>query len=249
MGRVGNAVDWMEEGSGVGLRALTVYPERLDSEVRLRAETEAAPLLEEEEEPPTRRFQRASASEPCPAIEPLGARGIARLSALADWIGREEPSGPVVALVRAFLGDVHEVGAATDALVAAARSAPDLPELGAAVQSLALAIALWRNNLVEHVDDLALSDHRSFSGWSSLPEYSCAFTLAIVRPALAEARAWAQSSRKREASDFCALVGAVNAAVERVNATLRGPIAGARGARAERPEDVRLESSLLVTAW
>lgn len=248
MGRAANALDWTEAGSGVGLRALIAYPsERPDSELRLREETPASRVDDDDEEPPTHRLPGNSAFD-AREEEPSAGRGIARLSALADWIDGEEPSGAVVTLVRAFLRDVEGVGRALEAL-ASAGDAWAGPELAAAIQSLALAIGMWRSNLVEHVDDLALSDHRSFSGWSSLPEYSSAFTLAIVRPALAEADAWATAAAVRGDGDLGPLVRAVASSVDALNATLRTAILGPSDGDEDAGAGWSRERSLVAAAW
>jgi hypothetical protein len=268
MGRAANALDWTDEGGGVGLRALIAYPTeppppappwdpnaelRLREEERERVSGFASEERTPEEEPLTQRFSRDSGVDvPEEGAEPLSARGIARLAALADWMAGEEPSGAVVALVRSFLRDVQEVGLAVGALVSAGRASAG-PELDAAIHSLAVAVGMWRSNLVEHVDDLALSDHRSFSGWASLPEYSSAFTLAIVRPALAEADLWADAAAVRGGVDLGPLVRNVTSGVERLNATLRAAILGPddREERGELEDETmsRPESPLSAAAW
>ncbi|MGO9712881.1 MAG: hypothetical protein ACLQBL_28730 [Polyangiaceae bacterium] len=223
MGRQANALDWTErDGAGTRWHPVVV-PDRPISEIRPR-ETLADELeveLLDDEEPPTQRFDRPSATiETRDEVEPLSARGVARLSALADWLDGEAPSGAVVQLVRAFLHDLGEVRASLKALTTAAGELPMASGLDATIRSLAHAIGMWRANLVEHVDDLALSEHRSFSGWSSLPEYSSAYTLALVQPALADAESWAIALRG-EGATILPLVRAVETSVRHLNATLR----------------------------
>ena len=217
--------------------------ERSDSELRFRPTSGAWEGCEQpstnddsvsprgdDEEPATLRVGvgRPSfgpiGSDGCDKTDALSARSIARLSALADWMEGEEPVGVVVPLVRAFLRDVNGVTMPWERSWRQA-TASAAPELGAVIRSLALAIGLWRSDLVEHVDDLALSNYRSFVGWSSLPEYSSAYVLAIVRPALAEAEAWVTAA----AVELAPLVRAVGASVDRLNATLRGAMLGSSG--------------------
>ncbi len=263
MGRLANGLDWTEEGSGVGRRAISASVElRPDSEMRIR-EQSSTPVATDgaDDDPPTCRFFRSSSAPP-PArrdtTDALSARGLARLSALADWLDGEEPSGVVVSLVRAFLRDVKDVGYAMDALMETATVTSDArsaSELAGAVRSVAAAIGLWRSNLVEHVDDLALNSYRSLAGWSSLPEYSSAYSLAIVEPALAEAEAWATASRPRgaardtEGSEDVELgvadhVRVVRGAVRRLNSALRAAITPSESA-AERGAFERA----LAAAW
>jgi hypothetical protein len=275
MGRAADALDWTEEGSGVGLRALTAYPtegptDRPGSERSLRAETptdpanviqneidefpvlyretydeagrEAGSSIEIESGIETGFEMREGYADD--AAEPLSTRGIARLSALADWIEGEAPTGAVVTLVRAFLQEMDDVGLAVAAL-ASAGEAFGGPELVTAIESLKQAIETWRGNLVEHVDDLAITEHRSFSGWASLPEYSSAFTLAIVRPAIAEADGWAALATVRRGIALAPLVQAVLTAVDRVNSTLRTAILGP----SERDERDRFDGPLSTAAW
>jgi hypothetical protein len=275
MGRAANALDWTEEGSGVGLRALIAYPSTQPPEAEpeldparvasegvlpcepareLREQTPAWTVQEDPIEELAPRLEPDSAFEFRTGTEPLSARGIARLSALADWIEAEAPSGAVVGLVRAFLRDIDDVGLAVGALVVAGEAFAG-PELTSSIEALALAVGMWRTNLVEHVDDLAITDHRSFSGWASLPEYSSAYTLAIVRPALADTDAWAVAATVRGGSDLVPLVQAVHTAVARVNATLRTAILGSnehgeRDERSEREETAtRPDSPLSAAAW
>jgi hypothetical protein len=224
--------------------------DRVDSEIRLR---ECLPLIElgSDDEEPTGRFQRTSPPPSSPAdsspdssadLEPLSARGVARLSALADWLDGETTSGVVVGLVRAFLDDLDDVRVALAALVDATPDSSVAPGLDAAVQSLAHAVGLWRMKLIEHVDDLAISDHHSLAGWSSLPEYSAAYTLAFLRPALAEAEVSA-SVKRGETGDVTALVGALGIRIRRLNATLRAAVDSAPAARSQ------VGSGLAVTTW
>jgi hypothetical protein len=232
MGRQANALDWTErtdQGSGSGLRAFPVIePERCDSEIRVRAEEPAVQVPPGEtanidDDGPTRPFHRVSSVNAQETMDPLCARGIARLSALGDWLEVEDPSGPVVELVRMFLRDLGDITSTLEALACAARDPSVPPGLGSTIGSLVHAVGTWRTNLVGQVDDLALTEHRSFSGWSSLPKYSSAYTLALVQPALADAEAWAIATRNEasEEVDLVARVGAVAASVRRLNATLR----------------------------
>jgi len=215
-------------------------------------------------EPPTCRFSHttslrigARSPQPRDATDALAARGVARLSALADWLDGEEPSGVVVSLVRAFLQDVGDVAVAVDDLLAAGDAVAPSAELAASLQSLALAVGLWRTNLVEHVDDLALSSYRSLSGWSSLPEYSVAYALAMVEPALAEAEAWATVSRGvdgagngQDGLGLASHVRGVRASVRRLNATLRTAVSPPAASSFESASDaVRPDSPLLAAAW
>lgn len=268
MGRAANGLDWIGEGSGVGRKARRASGDssvsnepRPDSELRLRAQRPEQPANHggafvscdgDDADPPTCRFDRSSSKPARDTTDALSARGIARLSALADWLDGEEPSGAVVSLVRKFLDDMRLVGSTMDVLVEAAEEIP-LSGVYAAVHSLTLAVGLWRSNLVEHVDDLALSNYRSLSGWSSVPEYAYAYALAIVEPALAEAEAWALAKRgpdvvKAEDStavNLAACVRAVRASVRRLTAALRTAIASPDGAS----ENGRAEGSLLTAAW
>ena len=212
MGRLASAVDWTEDGAGVSLRA---------SEIRLQAPAPLAPSDEpSDDDEPTRPFLRV-ALESRDSTEQTTARGIARLSALVHWMELEGDgsSSAVVGLVRACLGDLAEVHASLSALSAAVGIGSEPPALGSAVHSLAVAVGLWRANLVEHIDDLALTDHRSFAGWSSLPEYSLAYTLAVVQPALDAVEAWAIA--RRGGLDLFPLVRDLGASVARLNGTLR----------------------------
>lgn len=232
MGRQANALDWTDrtdQGSCSGLRAFpAILPERCDSEIRVRAEDPDVEIAGHEtanldDDEPTRPFHRTSSVDAHETMDPLCARGIARLSALADWLEAEEPSGPVVEFVRAFLRDLGDVASVLEALARAARDPSVPPGLGATIRSLVHAVGMWRTNLVGQVDDLALTEHQSFSGWSSLPEYSSAYTLALVQPALADAEAWAIATRNEESEevDLASCVAAVAASVRRLNATLR----------------------------
>jgi hypothetical protein len=222
MGRQANALDWTERtdlGSGFGLRAFPpIEQDRCDSGIRVRPEDAGVEVAAYYDEP-TRPFRRSSLLDADETMEPLCARGIARLSALADWLEGEAPSGPVVALVRRFLRNLSEVGSALAALADAAREPSVSSGLKVTVRSLVHAVGMWRTNLVGQVDDLALTEHRSFSGWSSLPEYSAAYTLALVQPALADAEGWAIATRG-EGEDLVSLLAEVATGVERLNATL-----------------------------
>jgi hypothetical protein len=223
MGRYANALDWTSP-----------LPERTESEIRLRERPPLEEVGDDDADEPTRPFDRL----PVPAAA-VSASGVVRLSALADQMDGERTSGVVVRLVRAFLDDLRDVRVALGALLAATSDAPASPGLDAAVRSLAHSIGMWRTNMVEHVDDLALSEHRSLSGWSSLPEYSSAYTLAFLRPALAEA--WAN------AAGCAAFVEAVGASIERLNATLRATIDGDRG---DGPSSVDwIDGALALSAW
>jgi hypothetical protein len=265
MGRAADALDWTEEGSGVGLRALIAYPtDRPGSDFGLRTEVPPPPPEVQDDldaiSPPDGEASigaeygddggieigfEAGTGEVDESVEPSTARGIARLSALANWIEGEAPTGAVVTLVRSFLQEIDDVGLAIAAL-ASAGEAFGGPELVSAIESLKQAIEMWRGNLVEHVDDLAITDHRSFSGWASLPEYSSAFTLAIVRPAIAEADGWAALATVRRGIALGPLVQAVATTVDRVNATLRTAILGPN----ERDENAeRFEGPLATAAW
>jgi hypothetical protein len=224
MGRQANALDWTERtdlGSGFGLRAFPpIEQDRCDSGIRVRPEDAGVEVAAYDDDEPTRPFRRSSLLDADETMEPLCARGIARLSALADWLEGEAPSGPVVALVRRFLRNLSEVGSALAALADAAREPSVSSGLQVTVRSLVHAVGMWRTNLVGQVDDLALTEHRSFSGWSSLPEYSAAYTLALVQPALADAEGWAIATRG-EGEDLVSLLAEVATGVERLNATLR----------------------------
>jgi hypothetical protein len=239
MGRQANAVDWAEDGGGV-LRVIA------DSEIRLR---ERRPLQEEvplEDDEPTRPVARLTLSA-CDA-EPLSARGIARLSALADWLSGEESAGAAVSLVREFLRGMDRVHESLSALVTASADASAAPRalgLEAAVHALALVVGMWRGNMVDQVDDLALSDHRSLRGWSSLPEYSCAYALAFIRPALSDARAWAIATggAPAESATLVAAIDAIDASVRELNATLRAAI------DAETRSSAPLASLRAAVAW
>jgi hypothetical protein len=152
---------------------------------------------DEELEPPTQRFERSS--------------GIVARSEIV-------PPSP-------FLLALGEVRSALEVLVATAHEACVTPALDAAIGSLVHVIGMWRTNLVRQVDELALGEDGELPSSSSLPEYSAAYTLAIVQPALKEAEACAVLERgeagEGDVTDCVGLVQAVAVSVERTNATLR----------------------------
>ena len=232
MGRLASSLDWMEEsGSHSGLRAAPIAP--CESNEFPRLSDEEAALLEE----PTQPFVRAQAHGAMGDVERITARDVRRLAVLVDWIADEDPSSPVVPLVRSLLSDFDDVSRAIGALLAVSRAWTGPPPTPQPVcEALARAIGLWRASLVEYVDDLALADPWSLSGWASLPPYSTTYFLAVVRPALHGLEEWAATGRSDVIENILRDVGGtiarldrtVQSAVERDGAAAAGETGPAR---------------------
>jgi hypothetical protein len=253
MGRLASALDWTDGKSGSErsvseIRLQTVMPPAADE----RSDADETADFPFEDDEPTVRFLRTPTfspeeppkDSPEDPSEQAAARGIARLSALARWIEGEGSSKDVVGFVRTALHELAQVHAALAALRQAAVRASVPEGFDAAVQGLTRAVGLWRANLVEHIDELALSDHRSFVGWSSLPEYSLAYTLAVVKPVLESVEDWAVAWHGTD-DELVSSARLLAACVARVNDTLRR-VSASGNADARAGEARR---SLAPTVW
>jgi hypothetical protein len=180
MGKLARIVDWTHEDAHVAPRAL-------DSGICLKAFV-AEPIPDEgdpDEDEPTRPYERiAPLREKSPRVErerPV-ALAVARLRTLIDWLSEAEDTGVVVGFVRSFLAHLEELNFAIGQL---REKSADSLEIGDAVEAFSNATLVWRANLVDYVDELALTEYRSLDAWSSLPEYSSTYVLAFIAPTLA----------------------------------------------------------------
>jgi hypothetical protein len=108
---------------------------------------------------------------------------LARLAALREWIVGDDADSHVGSLVGSFLVRIGTLNQSLDALLRATQSSSS-GGLRAAAEGFAAAVQTWRTNVVGQVDELALVHRDSLVGWSSLPEYSTGYVLAVILPPL-----------------------------------------------------------------
>jgi hypothetical protein len=237
MGQPASTIDWSEVTGEF----------RADSAIRLRSELAWEPGEEEAgDDEATRPYLREAL--PLPVRDPVGeldrATGcaVARLGSLLEWIAEEDPTSDVVSFVRAFLVHVGALNQALDSLASAVRASASVP-LRTTAEAFARAAAVWRANIVDHVDELALTQRASLDGWSSLPEYSAMYVLAFVMPSLNAVKEWTVPVRV-EALGLGPYVAAVEDAVVEINWMLRS--AAAEGAIGDAAQ---LETAGRAIAW
>jgi hypothetical protein len=129
-----------------------------------------------------------SRGAPPSGVQPVAVAPAAeRLEHRLRWLEDAPAAAHVVAFVRGALERLADADGAAQELFATAHRASS-SELRAAALSLAYAVRAWQRNVIDCIDELALTDHESLSGWTSVREYSAVLVLAYIAPALAAIR-------------------------------------------------------------
>ena len=237
MGKLARMVDWAQESSNP-------VPRALDSGICLKAvafepDPEGGDF---DDDSPTRPYERiAVKASPSPRtpLERSMALAVSRLGTLSEWLSEGEDAAPVVAFVRSFLTHLEELNFVVDLLREKTGAAVGLGEV---VEAFANAASVWRANLVDYVDELALTQYRSLDAWTSLPEYSSTYVLAFISPTLAALKERIALAPQREGIDLLACVWGVEAAIVRFNWMLSG-------VTSRDVQDVTSRETLLASGW
>jgi hypothetical protein len=233
MGKLAMSVDWTQDESDTA-------PRPFDSGICLKALAPAASPDEDdlEDDTPTRPYERIKpllAKSPHVEMDRLRRLSVARLHTLVDWLseGERESQGSerVVAFVRGFLSHIKELDFVIDLL---REKTVDAPDLGDVVEAFTTAASVWRANLVDYVDELALTQYRSLDAWSSLHEYSATYVLALISPTLAALKGRMAVGQGGRRAELLPCAWAIESTIVRLNWWLTGTSSRGEGDAAAR---------------